>query len=240
MQAIILAGGKGTRLRPYTTLLPKPLMPVGDMPVVEVIIRQLRSAGFKRLVMAVGYLPDLFRALIGNGEKLGGAIEFVQETQPLGTAGAMGLVSGLDSDFLLINGDTLTTLDYQAFMKYHKESGAMATIACHNRQNPVDYGVLEVDSSHNLTRYVEKPVHIYLVSMGINAFRPEVLRYVRPQEYLDVPQLMHRLIEAGEKVQCWPTDSFWLDIGRPSDYEKALEIFEERRAEFLGKPTCGS
>ena len=240
MQAIILAGGKGTRLRPYTTLLPKPLMPVGDMPVVEVIIRQLRAAGFHRLVMAVGYLPDLFRALIGNGEKLGGAIEFVQETKPLGTAGAMGLVAGLDSDFMLINGDTLTTLDYRAFMTHHQESGAMATIACHNRQNPVDYGVLEVDSSNHLTRYVEKPVHTYLVSMGINAFRPEVLRYVRPQEYLDVPQLMHRLMEAGEKVQCWPTDSFWLDIGRPADYEKALEIFEERRAEFLGKSTCGS
>jgi NDP-sugar pyrophosphorylase family protein len=235
MQAIILAGGKGTRLRPYTTVLPKPLMPIGDMPVVEVIIRQLRNAGFKRLVMAVAYLPDLFRALLGNGDRLGGAVEFVQESKPLGTAGAMGLVSGLDSDFMLINGDTLTTLDYTAFMKHHRDNGAMATIACHTRQNPVDYGVLEVDAAQNLTRYVEKPVHSYLVSMGINAFRPEVLRYVRPQEYLDIPQLMHRLIEAGEKVQCYATDSFWLDIGRPADYEKALEIFEERRAEFLGK-----
>jgi len=240
MQAVILAGGKGTRLRPYTTVLPKPLMPIGDMPVVEVIVRQLRAAGFDRLVLAVGYLPHLFRAFIGDGERFGGPIEFVLEESPLGTAGALGLVSGLDSDFLLINGDTLTNLDFRAFMEFHRQHGAIATIATHERQNAVDYGVLEIGEDQRLVRYVEKPVHSYRVSIGVNAFRADVLKYVQPDSYLDVPQLMQRLMERGERVQCYQSDSFWLDIGRPADYERAIEVFHERRAEFLGNPACGS
>jgi len=236
MQAVILAGGKGTRLRPYTTVLPKPLMPIGDMPVVEVIIRQLRAAGFKRLVLAVGYLPDLFRAFIGAGERFGGPVEFVHEHKPLGTAGALGLIEGLDSDFLLINGDTLTNLDYRAFMEFHRSRGAIATIATQRRENAVDYGVLEMASDHRLMRYVEKPVQTYHVSMGVNAFRADVLKHVQPNQYLDIPQLMQALMEKGELVQCYSSDCFWLDIGRPADYEKALDIFQERRDEFLGKP----
>ena len=240
MQAVILAGGKGTRLRPYTTVLPKPLMPIGDMPVVEVIVRQLRAAGFDRLVLAVGYLPHLFRAFIGDGERFGGPVEFVLEEAPLGTAGALGLISGLDSDFLLINGDTLTNLDYRAFMKFHREHGAIATIATQSRQNKVDYGVLEIGDDQSLMRYVEKPVQSYHVSMGVNAFRADVLKYVPPNRYLDIPQLMLDLMGRGERVQCYQSDCFWLDIGRPADYERAVEIFQERRAEFLGNATCGS
>jgi NDP-mannose synthase len=239
MQAIILAGGKGTRLRPYTTVLPKPLMPIGDMPVVEVIIRQLRAAGFDRVVLAIGYLPDLFRAFIGNGERFGGPIEFVLEENPLGTAGALGLVSGVEGNFLLINGDTLTNLDYRAFMEFHQEHGAIATIATHCRQNAVDYGVLEIGDDQKLITYIEKPVHNYHVSMGVNAFRADVLRHIQPNRYLDVPELMRGLMDKGEDVRCYQSDCFWLDIGRPADYEKALEIFQERRAEFLGT-SCGS
>jgi NDP-sugar pyrophosphorylase family protein len=240
MQAVVLAGGRGTRLRPYTTLLPKPLMPIGDMPVVEVIIRQLRAAGFNRVVLAVGYLPDLFRALIGDGERMGGPVEFVREEKPLGTAGALGLISGLDSDFLLINGDTLTNMNYRAFMEYHRKHGAIATIATQCRQNPVDYGVLEIGDDQQLMRYIEKPVQTYHVSMGVNAFRTEVLQYVQRDRYLDVPQLMQALMDNGQPVQCYQSDCFWLDIGRPADYEKALEVFEQRRAEFLGNSSCGS
>jgi len=240
MQAVILAGGKGTRLRPYTTVLPKPLMPIGDMPVVEVIVRQLRAAGFDRLVLAVGYLPHLFRAFIGDGERFGGPVEFVLEEAPLGTAGALGLISGLDSDFLLINGDTLTNLDYRAFMEYHRQHGAIATIATQSRQNKVDYGVLEIGEDQRLVRYVEKPVQAYHVSMGVNAFRADVLKYVAPNRYLDIPQLMLDLMGHGEPVQCYQSDCFWLDIGRPADYERAVEIFQERRAEFLGNSACGS
>ena len=240
MQAVILAGGKGTRLRPYTTVLPKPLMPIGDMPVVEVIVRQLRNAGFDRLVLAVGYLPHLFRAFIGDGERFGGPIEFVLEEHPLGTAGALGLISGLDSDFLLINGDTLTNLDYRAFMESHRKSGAIATIGTHTRENKVDYGVLEIGDDQRLVGYVEKPVQSYHVSMGVNAFRADVLKYVPPNRYLDIPQLMMDLTRRGERVQCYQSDCFWLDIGRPSDYERAVEIFQERREEFLGSPACES
>jgi len=240
VQAIILAGGKGTRLRPYTTLLPKPLMPIGDMPVVEVIIRQLRASGFDRLVLAIGYLPDLFRAFIGNGDRFGGPIEFLHEQNPLGTAGALGLISEIESDFLLINGDTLTNLDYSAFMEFHRKQGAIATIATHCRENAVDYGVLEIDDDQKLIRYDEKPVHRYHVSMGVNAFRADVLRHILPNHYLDIPQLMQGLMNKGEKVLCFRSDCLWLDIGRPADYERALELFQERRGEFLGGSACGS
>ena len=200
----------------------------------------MRAAGFDRLILAVGYLPDLFRAFIGDGERMGGPVEFVREETPLGTAGALGLISGLESDFLLINGDTLTDMDYRAFMEYHRKHGAIATIATQCRQNPVDYGVLEIADDHQLTRYVEKLVQSYHVSMGVNAFRADVLRHVQPNRYLDIPQLMQVLMNSGERVQCYQSDCFWLDIGRPADYEKALEVFQERRAEFLGKAACGS
>lgn len=240
MDAVILAGGKGTRLRPYTTVLPKPLMPIGEMPVVEVIVRQLRRAGFERLVLAVGYLPHLFRAFMGNGERFGGPIEFVLEESPLGTAGALGLVAGLDSDFLTINGDTLTTLDYRAFMEFHRRQGAIATIATHVRENAVDYGVLQIDGDQRLQRYIEKPVHRYDVSMGVNAFRADVLKYVQPGRYLDIPQLMQTVMNDGHPVQCYRSDCFWLDIGRAADYERAVEVFEQRRADFLGDSSCAS
>ena len=186
-------------------------------------------------MLAVGYLPDLFRAFIGDGERFGGPIEFVHEHSPLGTAGALGLVSGLDSDFLLINGDTLTNLDYRAFMEFHRSRGAIATIATQCRQNAVDYGVLEMSDGDRLARYIEKPVQSYHVSMGINAFRADVLQHVQANRYLDVPQLMQGLMDKGERVQCYQSNCFWLDIGRPADYEKALDVFQERRAEFLGK-----
>ena len=167
-------------------------------------------------------------------------MEFVVEESPLGTAGALGLVSELEADVLLINGDTLTTLDYREFMEYHRKHGAIATIATHRRESPVDYGVLEIDADHRLTRYIEKPVHNYWVSMGVNAFRAEVLRHIEPSQYLDIPQLMQCLMDRGERVECYQSDCFWLDIGRPADYEKALDVFQERRAEFLGTVACKS
>ena len=240
MQAIILAGGQGTRLRPYTTLLPKPLMPIGDMPIIEVIIRQLRRAGFEDLVVATGYLGNLIQAFFGDGQRFGGPIRFVMEERPLGTAGAIALIPNLGEHFITVNGDTLTTLDYRAFLNFHRQSGALATIATYRRQNPVDFGVLECDSEGKLLQYIEKPVHSYRVSMGVNAFRAEVLRYLRPGEHKDLPELIRELVADGQRVLCYEPDCFWLDIGRPSDYERALEVFQERRVEFLGDEECGS
>lgn len=234
MQAIILAGGRGTRLRPYTTILPKPLMPLGDMPVIEVLIRQLLRAGFDDIVLSVGYLAELMMAYLGNGSRLGGSVRFVRELEPLGTAGPMTLVADTESDFLLVNGDTLTDLDYGAFLEAHRRSGAMATIGTSTRRSEVDYGVLECDREGRLLRYDEKPVHQYRVSMGVNAFRREVRRYLRPHTRHDLPDLMRELVADGQHVACHEPDCFWLDIGRPADYERALEAFVERRAEFLG------
>ena len=234
MQAIILAGGRGTRLRPYTTILPKPLMPLGDMPVIEVLIRQLVRAGFDDIVLSVGYLGELLKAYLGDGTRMGGSVRFVREEEPLGTAGPIGLVSETESDFLLINGDTLTDLDYRGFLEQHRRSGAMATIGTSIRRSEVDYGVLECDERGRLVRYNEKPVHQYRVSMGVNAFRSEVRAYLRPRVRHDLPDLMRELVADGQHVACHEPNCFWLDIGRPADYEKALEVFVERRAEFLG------
>lgn len=234
MQAIILAGGKGTRLRPYTTVLPKPLMPIGDMPILEVIIRQLCRAGFDDLVFATGYLGELVRAFVGDGRRFGHPVRFVVENEPLGTAGAIGLVPDLEEHFLTVNGDTLTTLDYRAFWEFHRASGAIATIASYRRENVVDFGVLECDGDGALREYVEKPVHRYRVSMGINAFRRDVRRYLEPGDRKDLPDLMRELVASGERVLCYESDCFWLDIGRTADHEKALEVFESRRREFLG------
>jgi len=204
------------------------------MPILEVIIRQLSGAGFGDIVISVGYLGELLQAFVGDGGRFRTSIRYVAEDIPLGTAGALSLVPGLEESFLVINGDTLTTLNFQMFLETHARSGAAATIGTHRRKDQVDYGVLECGAGEELLRYVEKPVHSYRVSMGINALRRDVLRFLRDGEHKDMPQLMQDLVSAGERVLCNEPDCFWLDIGRVSDYEKAVEIFEERRADFLG------
>jgi len=164
----------------------------------------------------------------------------VLEENPLGTAGAPGLISGLRFDFLLINGDRLTNLDFRVFMEFLHAQGVIATITTHQRQNTVDYGMLEIEDDQRLVRDLEKPVRSYGVSIGVNAFRADVLKYVQPNRYLDIPQLMQLLMDRGEQGQCHRSDSFRLDIGRPADYARASEVFQKRREEFLSKPVCGS
>ncbi len=233
MQAIILAGGKGARLRPYSQVLPKPLMPIGDMPILEVIVRQLAAAGFDDLVVSAGYLADLLRAFVGDGERFGVPIRFVTETEPLGTAGALALVPDLADEFLVINGDTLTTLDYAALVQAHRDGGALATVAMHEREEQVDFGVLETDAQGALVSYSEKPVHRYRVSMGVTVFRAEAVRQLARGQRKDMPDLLLDIVAAGGRVQCVDLGCYWLDIGRLPDYERAVEVFEQRRHEFL-------
>lgn len=233
MRAVILSGGKGTRLKPYTTVLPKPLMPIGDMPILEVVLRQLKAAGIERVTMAVGYLAELLQAFFGDGKRLGLRIDYSMETKPLGTVGPLTLIPDLDGTLLLMNGDVLTTLDYGALIDYHRRSGGVATIATYDRHVKVDFGIIEADASDRLTGYVEKPTLDYRVSMGVYVFEPEILAYLEPNEYRDFPDLIKTLIGEGKKVVSYPFDGYWLDMGRPDDYARAIEEFESRRWEFL-------
>jgi NDP-sugar pyrophosphorylase family protein len=240
MRAVILAGGKGQRLRPYTTVLPKPLMPIGDMPILEVVLRQLRHAGITRVTMAVGHLAELLQAFFGDGRRLGIDIDYSMEDRPLGTVGPLTLIPGLreEKTFLMMNGDLLTTLDYQGLVLRHYECGAAATIATFRREVRIDFGVIETDRDDFLTGYVEKPSFDYHVSMGVYCFDASVLELLGHDEYKDFPDLIKDLIAAGRKVAAYPFNGYWLDIGRPDDYARAVEEFDTRRAEFLpSEPT---
>ena len=233
MKAVILAGGKGTRLKPYTTILPKPLMPIGDMPILEILLRQMKRVGVNEAVLTVGHLAELLRLFFQDGERLGMNITYSYEDTPLGTAGPLSLVDSLDETFLVANGDVLTTLPLANLLAHHHLSGAMATIAMHRRQVYIDLGVIQQNDEGRVTGYIEKPTYDFMVSMGIYVFEPRVLEFIPRNEYLDFPDLVKKLIAAGEVVTGFPFDGYWQDLGRADDYERAIEDFDRMRAEFL-------
>jgi len=233
LKAIILAGGKGTRLAPYTTVFPKSLMPINDHPILEVVIRQLASYGFHDLTIAVGHLAELIEAFFGDGEKFGVKIEYSREEKPLGTAAPLKIINNLPETFLVMNGDVLTTLDYKKLMQHHIENGGMITVAMHKKEINIDLGVMEFDSDKVLTNYTEKPILEYQVSMGIYIFNKDALRYIPEDSYFDFPDLIQELLKNGEKVVCYPSDDYWLDIGRSVDYQKANEVFSKFKDQFL-------
>ena len=228
MKAVILAGGLGTRLKPYTTVFPKPLMPIGESPILEIIIKQLKAKGFDEITLAVGHLSELIMAFFNNGSKYGLKIEYSKEEKKLGTAGGLGLLKNkLEDDFLVMNGDVLTGLDFSEFLEFHKKTGSIATIALNRRHVDIDFGVVELDENRTLIGYIEKPKIDYLVSMGVYAFNESILEYIPSHEYLDIPDLMKRLLSEGEKVNGFIHDGYWLDIGRPDDYIKANEDIQK-------------
>ena len=243
MKAVILAGGRGTRLAPYTTVLPKPLMPIGDRPILDIIIHQLRYYGFIDINLAVGYLAELLMAYFGTGERFGVEITYSREEEPLGTAGPLSLVPGLTERFLVMNGDVLTAINYSDMLAYHQAGGEIGTVAVYPRDVKIDLGVVEYDDRLRLTDYIEKPTHHYQVSMGIYIFEPRVLDFIRPNVRLDLPDLVKQLVDAGEIVNCYPYDGYWQDIGRPDDYQQAAADFERLADELLpgrGKMSCAS
>ena len=233
-RVVILAGGKGTRLRPFTASFPKPLVPIGDMPILEVVLRQLASQGFEEVTLTLGHLAELIRAYVAQNKTLAERlrISYVDEERPSGTAGSLAHVPDLDDTFLVMNGDVLTDLDFNALINAHRSSGAALTIAAHSQKVKIDLGILESNTSNELTGYIEKPERSYEVSMGIYVYEPRVLSYIPPGAYLDFPELVHRLMEDGEKVHLHRNNAFWLDIGRPDDYAKAQEIFANETERF--------
>ena len=233
MRAVILAGGKGTRLAPYTITFPKPLVPVGDMPILEIVIRQLKEAGFGRVTMAVGHLAELIMSYFGDGSKWGIEIDYSREDEPLGTVGPLALIEDLPETFLVMNGDVLTTLRYDDLYNYHIDSGAELTIACHRCNTKIDLGVIEFDGRLEVTGYREKPVLPYDASMGIYLFNRSVLGTFRSGDHIDFPTIVEKLVHQGKPVKVYLSDNEWLDIGRPGDYQQASERFAEIQEQFL-------
>ncbi len=233
MKAIVLAGGKGARLAPYTKILPKPLMPIDDMPILEVLLRQMKFSGVQDVILTVGHLSELLKAFFQDGRQWGLNICYSYEEKPLGTAGPIALVNDLEETFLVTNGDVLTTLDLKELIGFHKSRNAIATIASYQRQVHIDFGVLQMNGDCTVIGYNEKPNIDYVVSMGIYVFEPDVLKYIPKNQYLDFPDLVLKLIAAGERVLSFPFDGYWKDLGRPDDYEQAAEDFSKMRTQFL-------
>jgi NDP-mannose synthase len=229
MRAVILAGGKGVRLHPFTVVFPKPLVPLGDRPVIEVLIQRLIAFGITDITLTLGHLAELIKAYFQHRPQLmaQASLRYVDEEEPTGTAGSLASVRGLDETFLVMNGDLLTDLDFDLLVSFHRREGAALTIATNQRRVKVDFGVLESDSNSRVIGYNEKPELSYDVSMGIYVYEPSVLKFIAPGKYLDFPDLVLKLIAAGEKVCAMPCDCLWLDIGRPDDYARAQEIYAE-------------
>ncbi len=233
MQAIILAGGRGVRLKPYTTSFPKSLVPVGDYPILEIVIRQLKKNGFDRITLAVGHLASLIQAYFGSGEKWGVEISYSFEDKPLGTAGPLKQIRNLEENFLVLNSDDLTDLNYLDFFNHHVRSGNMVSVSRFIKKIKIDFGVIASGDDHFIHDYIEKPEYTFGVSMGIYAFNRKAVDYIPEHSYFDFPQLIKNLIGDHIPVACYDHDGFWLDIGRPEDYETATAKFDELKTKIL-------
>jgi NDP-sugar pyrophosphorylase family protein len=232
--AVILAGGKGTRLRPYTTSIPKPLVPIGDdSAILEIVLRQLARDGFRRTTIAIGHLGELIRAYVGGGEKWGLDVDYAVEDVPLSTMGpVVAILDRLPEQFLVVNGDILTDLSFSALLDAHAASDAPLTIATYRRQVDVDFGVLTVEAKE-VVGFVEKPRLDYEVSMGVYAVSRSALTGYPPGEPLGFDRLVLDLLAKGRNPASYPFDGYWLDIGRPEDYDRANAEFSQLRSVLL-------
>ena len=233
-RAVVLAGGKGTRLRPYTVVLPKPLMPVGEYPILEVLIRQLAYHGFERITLAVNHQAELIKAFFGDGAKWGVAIDYSLEDRPLSTIGPLKLIPDLPENFLLLNGDVLTDLDFAGLFVAHTAARRLFTISASARKHIADYGVLDVgEDGRRLTGFREKPAMDYLVSMGVYVMNRQLIEAIPAGMKFGFDDLMLHMLTHGMPVHVEPYGGYWLDIGRPDDYAQAIEDFEQRKAALL-------
>lgn len=233
--AVLLAGGKGTRLRPYTTSLPKPLVPLGEQSIIEIVLRQLASRGFARATLAIGHLGHLIEAVVGDGSPWGIAVDYVTEDEPLGTMGPV--VANLDrfpEHFLVLNGDVLTDLDYAAVLERHAQRAPALTVATYRRRVPIDFGVLETDGDGRIVAFREKPTLDYTVSMGVYGVTRSTLAHFTAGEPLGFDDLVLHLLRADARIDAYPFDGYWLDIGRPEDYDQANADYPRLQHVLLG------
>jgi NDP-sugar pyrophosphorylase family protein len=234
-RAIILAGGKGTRLRPYTVVLPKPLMPIGEYPILEVVIRQLIINGFDHITLAVNHQAELIKAFFGDGSKWNIKIDYSLEEQPLGTMGPLKLIKDLPDNFLVMNGDILTDLNFSDFYDNHAINNNLFTISSFTREQKIDYGVLEIDQSNVLTGFIEKPLKSFEVSMGIYMVSSKILEYIPENAAYGFDNLMLSILKDKKNVSVKNFNGYWLDIGRPDDYMQAIEEFGEMKSRFINE-----
>jgi NDP-sugar pyrophosphorylase family protein len=229
MKAVVLAGGRGTRLRPYTTTIPKPLVPLGDRAIVEILINKLRASGINDLTLCVNHMAELIMAYCGDGSRWGVRIEYSKEKAFLSTVAPIRLIKDLPENFLVMNGDLLTDLDLRDLYSDHLRNNALLTVATHKRNPKIDFGVIDVDEINNIAiGFREKPEYELSVSMGVYAFNRKVLDYVPDDGPFGFDDLMHALLERKQTVRVYPYSGYWLDIGRPEDYEKANEDIRTR------------
>lgn len=233
MKAVILAGGKGTRLKPYTITIPKPLVPIGDYPILEIVIRQLRKHGFKDIILTVNHMSELIEAYFKDGEKFGVKIKYSKEETPLGTAGPLSLIEDISEDFLVMNGDILTDLDFTKLIEYHKKGKHTATIVTFKKKISIDLGVLKINKDKTVKEYIEKPTLSYDVSTGIYIFNKKVLSFIEKNRRFNLPELVRLLTKNSEAVKVYEFEGAWFDIGTPSDYEEATEFFKKNSKLFI-------
>ena len=227
MRAIILAGGKGTRLKPYTTLIPKPLVPIGnEWPILEVIIRQLAGSGFRHITITVNHLAELIRAFFGDGSRWGVKIDYSYEESPLGTIGPLTLIKDLPENFLVMNGDILCNLNYGDFLKYHSKCRNKVTVSAFKRKVKIDFGIIDHDAAQSITGFSEKPELKFDVSMGIYGVNRAVIKALPKAEPYGFDDLMLDGIKRGARYEARVFNGFWLDIGRPEDYDYCNENFK--------------
>jgi NDP-sugar pyrophosphorylase family protein len=235
MRAVILAGGEGTRLAPYNTIFPKPLVPLGERPILDILIHQLAHYGFDDITLSLGYLAELIQAYFRDGSPTvdNAKIHFVREDKPLGTVGSLKLLPSTDESFLVMNGDVLTTLDFGALFKHHCESDSELTIATQRKQVKLDLGVMEMNADNELVGFREKPEFDYLVSMGVYVYKPSALDYITKGEHLDLPDIVHMMLRDKRKIVGYPSDDYWLDLGSHVDYGRAQDEFEQMRHQLI-------
>jgi len=228
LQAIVMAGGYGTRLQPLTEDLPKPMLPVGGKPLLELIIEQLRGAGIRRLNIATHYKSDIITQHFGDGREFGVEIQYVEEHRPLGTAGALGLLEVSDEPLLVINGDILTRVDFRAMLDFHREHQADMTVAVKRHEVEIPYGVVETNGVQ-VIGLLEKPVLRHFINAGIYLLNPGVCQHVPNGQSCDMPDVIRKLIAQGQRVISFPVREYWLDIGQTQDYKQAVTDVENRK-----------
>ncbi|HSA06689.1 MAG TPA: sugar phosphate nucleotidyltransferase [Candidatus Gastranaerophilales bacterium] len=234
-RAVILAGGKGARLRPYTVVLPKPLMPIGDYPVLEVIVKQLINCGFDYLTMAVNHQADIIKAFFGNGEKWNIKIDYALENKPLSTMGPLKLIDNLPENFIVMNGDILTDLNYSDFLEHHSKNQNAFTVSTFAKSLKSEYGILEINENNEIIHFQEKPFIKHTVSMGVYALNKKVLDLIPYNQSYGFDNIMYDFIRTGSFASAKNHNGYWLDIGNPNDYMLAIDLFENNKEIFLGE-----
>jgi NDP-sugar pyrophosphorylase family protein len=224
-----MAGGFGTRLRPLTNNCPKPMLKVGDKPILEQILLNFVEAGFHRFYISTHYMPEVIRDYFGNGEKWGISIQYVHEEEPLGTGGALGLLphDEIDQPLFMMNGDLLTSLNLHSFLEFHETHNGVATMCVREYEHQVPYGVITSEGTQ-IKSMVEKPVHRFFVNAGIYLLDPALVKSVVPGTRIDMPTLLEGQIDGGSAVNMFPIHEYWLDIGRMDDFHKAQTEMQDR------------